>query len=92
MPSWRWSIWKAGTLCGLFALVDVGFFYANLRMGSGRSADVHKAVGDSLLHVLKQHLDALLQRFTEAHPDVVNTRRMIRELEDQRRLEALNDE
>jgi KUP system potassium uptake protein len=28
--AWRWSIWKAGTLCGLFALVDVGFFYANL--------------------------------------------------------------
>ncbi|MGE8466452.1 5-carboxymethyl-2-hydroxymuconate Delta-isomerase [compost metagenome] len=41
---------------------DYGFLYANLRMGSGRPADVHKAVGDSLLHVLKQQLDALLQQ------------------------------
>ncbi|MDZ3992708.1 5-carboxymethyl-2-hydroxymuconate isomerase [Pseudomonas sp. Teo4] len=39
-----------------------GFLYANLRMGSGRSEQVHKAVGDSLLQVLKRHLDALLQQ------------------------------
>ena len=41
---------------------DYGFLSANLRMANGRSAEVHKAVGDSLLHVLKQHLDALLQQ------------------------------
>jgi len=41
---------------------DYGFLYANLRMANGRSAEVHKTVGDSLLHVLKQHLDALLQQ------------------------------
>ncbi|GHS80240.1 5-carboxymethyl-2-hydroxymuconate isomerase [Pseudomonas sp. PAGU 2196] len=41
---------------------DYGFLYANLRMANGRSAEVHKAVGDSLLQVLKQHLDALLQQ------------------------------
>jgi polysaccharide chain length determinant protein (PEP-CTERM system associated) len=43
---------------------------------------------DSRLTSLRSNLDSLLQRFTEAHPDVVNTRRMIRELEDQRRKEV----
>ncbi len=41
---------------------DYGFLYANLRMGSGRSAAVHKAVGDNLLQVLKVRLDGLLQQ------------------------------
>ncbi|TDF80821.1 5-carboxymethyl-2-hydroxymuconate Delta-isomerase [Pseudomonas sp. H9] len=41
---------------------DYGFLYANLRMGAGRSATVHKAVGDSLLAVLRNHLDDLLQQ------------------------------
>ncbi|MBC3482757.1 5-carboxymethyl-2-hydroxymuconate isomerase [Pseudomonas sp. SWRI59] len=41
---------------------DYGFLYANLRMGSGRAAEVHKTVGDSLLQVLKHHLDGLLQQ------------------------------
>ncbi|MBC3459084.1 5-carboxymethyl-2-hydroxymuconate isomerase [Pseudomonas mosselii] len=41
---------------------DYGFVYANLRMGSGRSATVHRQVGDALLAVLRQHLDALLGR------------------------------
>ncbi|WP_412459839.1 5-carboxymethyl-2-hydroxymuconate isomerase [Pseudomonas sp. SC11] len=41
---------------------DYGFLYANLRMGSGRSAAVHKAVGDNLLQVLTGRLDGLLQQ------------------------------
>lgn len=41
---------------------EYGFLYANLRMGSGRSAAVHKAVGDNLLQVLKGRLDGLLQQ------------------------------
>lgn len=41
---------------------DYGFLYANLRMGAGRSPAVHKAVGDSLLKVLRGHLDELLQQ------------------------------
>ena len=41
---------------------DYGFLYANLRMGAGRSAAVHKAVGDSLLAVLRAYLDDLLQQ------------------------------
>jgi len=41
---------------------EYGFLYANLRMANGRSAAVHQAVGDSLLQVLRQRLDALLQQ------------------------------
>lgn len=41
---------------------DYGFVYANLRMGAGRSRGVHQQVGDSLLAVLRGHLDALLER------------------------------
>lgn len=41
---------------------DYGFCYANLRMGSGRSPAVHQAVGDSLLAVLRAHLEPILQR------------------------------
>jgi polysaccharide chain length determinant protein (PEP-CTERM system associated) len=43
---------------------------------------------DSRLDAQKRNLDLLLQRFTEQHPDVLNTRRMIREIEDQKRKEA----
>jgi len=39
---------------------DYGFLYANLRMGSGRSAAVHQAVGTALLGVLKTWMDPLL--------------------------------
>jgi len=41
---------------------DYGFLYANLRMGAGRSQAVHKAVGDSLLAVLRAYLDEILQQ------------------------------
>lgn len=42
---------------------------------------------DSRIDALKRNLDALLQRYTEQHPDVVNGRRLVRELEDQKRRE-----
>lgn len=34
---------------------DYAFVYLNLRMGAGRSASVHKRVGDALLGVTKAH-------------------------------------
>lgn len=43
---------------------------------------------DSRIETQRRNLDALLQRYTEQHPDVVNTRRVIRELEDQKRREV----
>ncbi|MEY3775808.1 MAG: hypothetical protein RLZZ129_2588 [Verrucomicrobiota bacterium] len=28
--TWKWPVWKAAPLCGLFAFVDLGYLYANL--------------------------------------------------------------
>jgi polysaccharide chain length determinant protein (PEP-CTERM system associated) len=42
---------------------------------------------DGRIDALKRNLDSLLQRYTDKHPDVVGTRRMIQELEEQRRQE-----
>lgn len=39
---------------------DYGFLYANLRMGSGRSAAVHTQVGDRLLAVLRGALGEIV--------------------------------
>ncbi len=43
---------------------------------------------DGRLAVQRQNLDALLQRYTEQHPDVVTTRKLIKDLEDQKRKEV----
>lgn len=42
---------------------------------------------DARIDALKRNLDSLLQRFTDQHPDVLNTRQLIRELEDQKKRE-----
>ncbi|GHU35240.1 chain-length determining protein [Betaproteobacteria bacterium] len=39
---------------------------------------------DGRIDTLKRNLDGLLQRYTDRHPDVVGTRRMIKELEELR--------
>ncbi len=43
---------------------------------------------DARLATQRRNLDTLLQRFTEQHPDVVSTRRLIKELEDQKNKEV----
>jgi polysaccharide chain length determinant protein (PEP-CTERM system associated) len=42
---------------------------------------------DGRIDTQKRNLDTLLQRYTEQHPDVVGTRRLIKELEEQKRQE-----
>ena len=53
----------------------------------GVSANIQTPEIDARLDVQKRNLDALLQRYTEVHPDVVNTRRLIVDLEAQKRRE-----
>jgi polysaccharide chain length determinant protein (PEP-CTERM system associated) len=43
---------------------------------------------DGRIAALKQNLDGLLQRYTERHPDVVSTRRLVKDLEDQKKKEV----
>jgi len=43
---------------------------------------------DGRLEAQKRNLDALLQRFTEQHPDIVGARRLIKDLETQKRKEV----
>ena len=43
---------------------------------------------DSRIEVQKKNLDALLQRFTEQHPDIVSTRKLLKELEEQKKKEV----
>lgn len=45
---------------------------------------------DGRIEAMKRSLDALLQRFTEQHPDVAGARRVIKELEEQKRQEVAN--
>jgi len=43
---------------------------------------------DARIDAQKRQLDTLLQRYTEEHPDVLNGRRLLKELEDQKRKEV----
>jgi polysaccharide chain length determinant protein (PEP-CTERM system associated) len=43
---------------------------------------------DSRLDAMQRNLDAMLQRFTEKHPDVLSARRLIKDLEEQKREEV----
>lgn len=44
---------------------------------------------DGRIDTQKRNLDSLLQRYTEQHPDVVGARRLIKDLEEQKRQELL---
>jgi polysaccharide chain length determinant protein (PEP-CTERM system associated) len=43
---------------------------------------------DSRIEAQKRALDALLQRFTEQHPDIINARHLIHDLEEQKKKEV----
>jgi len=43
---------------------------------------------DARLDAQKRSLDGLLQRYTDQHPDIIGTRRLIKELEEQKRKEV----
>jgi polysaccharide chain length determinant protein (PEP-CTERM system associated) len=43
---------------------------------------------DSRIDAQKRNLDGLLQKYTDQHPDVVGTRKLIKELEEQKRVQV----
>jgi polysaccharide chain length determinant protein (PEP-CTERM system associated) len=43
---------------------------------------------DARINAQKTNIDSLLQRFTDGHPDVVNARKLVKDLEDQKRKEV----
>lgn len=52
---------------------------------SGTDSSVSLPEIDGRIDSQKRNLDNLLQRYTEQHPDVVGARRLIKDLEDQKR-------
>lgn len=51
-------------------------------------ADIVNPQLDGRINALKEQLDALLLKYTEQHPDIVGTKRVIKQLEDQKKAEA----
>lgn len=51
------------------------------------NANVSTPELDARLAELRRNLDALLQRYTEQHPDIISTRKLVKDLEDQRKRE-----
>jgi polysaccharide chain length determinant protein (PEP-CTERM system associated) len=43
---------------------------------------------DARIDVQKRSLDTLMQRYTDQHPDIISTRRLLKELEEQRKREV----
>jgi len=56
--------------------------------GSGDMPAVSTPEIDARIDVQKRNLDALLQRYTDQHPDVLGTRRLLSDLEEQKRKEV----
>ncbi|WP_029000187.1 XrtA system polysaccharide chain length determinant [Azohydromonas australica] len=59
---------------------------------AGAASDTPAAVStpeiDARLDAQRRHLDGLLQRFTDQHPEVLATRRLLKELEEQKKREV----
>jgi polysaccharide chain length determinant protein (PEP-CTERM system associated) len=55
----------------------------------GADASISLPEIDGRIEAQKRNLDTLLQKYTDKHPDVIGTRRLIQDLEEQKRKEIL---
>lgn len=55
--------------------------------GHGADSGISLPEIDSRIDIQKRNLDMMLQKYTERHPEVQNTRRLIKDLEEQKRQE-----
>lgn len=60
---------------------------ANKNLMSDAPAAVPTPEIDARIEAVKRNLDGLLQRFTDAHPDVINARKQLKELDEVKRKE-----
>ena len=56
----------------------------------GADAGISLPEIDARIDVQKRNLDTLLQKYTDKHPDVIGTRRLIKDLEEQKREEIIS--
>ena len=65
---------------------DGGF--PDLLKGNGAAAVVSTPEIDARIDAQRRNLDALMQRYTDQHPDVMNTRRLLADLDEQKKREV----
>ena len=59
-----------------------------LLQGQGSAAVISTPEIDARIDAQKRNLDSLLQRYTDQHPDIINTRRLLADLDEQRKREV----
>jgi len=69
--------------------LDVERATSSKNLMSDNSSAISTPEIDARIDAQKRSLDALLQRFTEQHPDVAGARRLIKDLEEQKRKEIV---
>ena len=60
-----------------------------LLQGQGQAAVIATPEIDARIDAQRRNLDSLLQRYTDQHPDIINTRRLLADLDEQKKREVV---